>query len=53
MHGDMPSSRWWVLPEKMISTRLISVATPIPPQSCRDPRIIASDRTSGLQQRDE
>jgi hypothetical protein len=34
--GGMRFSRSWALPEKMIWTRRISVASPIPQPSCRD-----------------
>ena len=51
MPGGMRFSRWWALPEKMISTRRISVPTPIPQRSCRDHRIIASSRMGKLRQR--
>jgi hypothetical protein len=44
MPGGMRFSRWWALPEKMISTRRISVPSPIPQRSCRD-------RTGKLRQR--
>ena len=45
MRAGMRFSRWWALPEKMISRRRISMPAPIPQQSRRDRRIIAS-RTS-------
>ena len=48
MRGDMPFSRLWALPEKMISTRRISVPTPIPQRSPRDKRTVASSRTGKL-----
>jgi hypothetical protein len=50
MRGDMPFSRLWELPEKMISTRRISVPTPTPQRSCRDHRISASSRMGKLRQ---
>ena len=50
MRGGMRFSRWWALPEKMISTRRISVPTPTPQQSCHDHRIIASRRMGKLRQ---
>ena len=51
MRGGMRFSRWSVLPEKMISTRRISVPIPTPQRSCRDHRIIASNRMGKLRQR--
>ena len=51
MRGGMRFSRSWALPEKMISMRRISVPTPIPQRSCRDRRIIASNRMGKLRQR--
>jgi hypothetical protein len=50
MRVGMRFSRWWALPEKMISMRRISVATPIPQRSCRDHRTIASKRMGKLRQ---
>ena len=51
MPGGMRFSRWSALPEKMISMRRISAPTPIPQRSCRDHRIIASNRMGKLRQR--
>jgi hypothetical protein len=53
MHGGMRFSRWWALPEKMISMRRISVPTPIPQRSRRDHRIIESNRMGKPRQRNE
>jgi hypothetical protein len=47
----MRFSRLWALPEKMISTRRISVPTPIPQRSRRDHRSVASSRTGKLRHR--
>jgi hypothetical protein len=49
----MPFSRWSGLPEKTISMRQFLVPNLIPRQSCHDHRIIASNRMSKVQQRDE
>ena len=51
MRGAMRFSRWSALPEKMISMRQISAADPIPQRSCRDHRIIASNRMGKLRRR--
>ncbi len=50
MPGGMRFSRWWALPEKMISTRRISVPSPIPQRSYREHRISASSRMGNLRQ---
>src|SRR5262249_21181514 len=44
MRGGMPFSRWWALPEKMISMHRISVPMLMLQRSDHDPRIIGSDR---------
>jgi hypothetical protein len=50
MRGDMPFSRLWALPEKMISTRRISVPTPTPQQSCHDRWVTASRRMGKMRE---
>jgi hypothetical protein len=47
MHGGMPFSRSSALPEKMISTRPISVPSPNPQWSCRD-LTLATNQTRNL-----
>ena len=51
MRDGMLFSRWWELPEKMISMRRISVPTLVLHRSDRDHRIVASNRMDNLQQR--
>ena len=51
MRGGMPFLPSWALPEKMISMRRISMPAPTPQRSRPDHRIIASNRTGKLRQR--